>query len=111
MTRQRIILLDTGVASDSDSPADATPMPFLVPIDLSKGEGHEHPDFRKGQLYLYKVYGNWYCGRPHRQWFGWTFSGWAGGTVQWDAPGSNSSKWEYIYELHDGELPSGKDET
>jgi hypothetical protein len=106
--RQRVILLDTGFTgsgTEAEPPNASGPVPFLVPIDLSKGHEHEHPDFRSDQLYLYKVHGNWYCGRPHRQWFGWVFSGWVGGTIQWDTPGWNSSKWEYIFELHDGELP------
>lgn len=103
MSRQRVILLETGLVEDEPvlTPSDFNgPVPFLVPIDLTKGTKSSHPDFRADQLYLYKVGGLWCCGRPHRQWFGWPFSGWIGGTIQWDAPGSNSSSWEYIFELH-----------
>lgn len=111
MTRERVILLDTGFTGSGGLPLDGqhpAPCPFLVPVDLSLAEQHEHPLIRTGQDYLYKVHGHWYVGQAHRQRYGWNFSGWAGGnTIQFDAPGWNSSSWERLYELHDtgGRIP------
>lgn len=81
---------------------DPIPCPYLVPIDLSKGREHEHPDFDRKKTYLIKHGGHWYIGSPGRVWFGWTFHV-GSHSLQFDAPGYNSSRWEYVYEIHDGD--------
>lgn len=101
MPRDRIILLTDQFSEEERHGDRPGPVPYLVPVDLSRGNRGDHPDLRSDQDYLYKVHGHWHVGRPHRQWYGWNFSGWWGTCIQFDTPGTNGSTWEYIYELHD----------
>jgi len=53
--------------------------PKLVSIDLSKGNGHTHPDICLGKRYLAKIGGEFYTGRFSKQWYGFNFNdGWGG---------------------------------
>ena len=75
-------------------------MPKLVEVDLSKGIKHDHADIRiDGTRYLVRIGSNYFAGRFHKIWFGLVFSGWHGGTIQFDTPGSNSSTWEGVWEI------------
>lgn len=75
--------------------------PKLIEIDLTKGDKHEHPDFDENGYYLVKFSDRWYFGQPQRVWFGWHFACGFGvcGGFQFDAPGSNHSSWEKMYEI------------
>lgn len=66
-------------------------------LDLTLGEGHNHPDIDEDKTYMVKVYGRWHFGTFKLVWFGWTF--WADGHCQYDKPGTNSSSWERIIEF------------
>ena len=76
------------------------PTPRLIPVDLAKGEKHEHPEISAGKTYLAQVRGHFYSGTFARHWYGWNFRGgpWGAG-LQLDAPGSNRSGWEGLWEL------------
>lgn len=72
--------------------------PKLIKIDLTKGEGHKHPDFNDKDQFLIKHDGTWYAGWFGKQWYGWNFGPWVNGVgVQYDKPGTNSSEWEEVY--------------
>ncbi|MFA5398333.1 MAG: hypothetical protein WC346_20135 [Methanogenium sp.] len=71
----------------------------LKEIDLSKGDGHNHPDIVIGQLYLCKVWYTYEVGYFTRQWYGLNFSGIFPAGVQFDTPGTNNSHWEHIWKF------------
>jgi len=76
----------------------------LKELDLTLGEGHEHPDIKIGKdspFYLCKIRGRFYAGRFGRQWFGLNFHGFTSvcGSIQYDKPGTNRSGWEGIWEI------------
>lgn len=78
----------------------------LIEIDLAKGEKNEHPDIvADGQTkYLMKLENdsNFYAGAFCREWYGLNFIGWLGRSYQFDAPDSNSSKWQKLWRIeHD----------
>jgi len=77
--------------------------PRLVAIDLSKGDGHQHPDITAVGQYLALIGGSYHCGRFVRVWFGWSFDcGFgASGSIQFDAPGSNASRWQGLWRIED----------
>jgi hypothetical protein len=71
-------------------------------IDLTKGEGNKHPDIKTdGTLYMCKIGGGWFMGAFDQVWFGLNFKGWLNPTagLQYDKPGTNSSRWERVIEL------------
>jgi len=74
--------------------------PQLIPINLSKGEGHEHPDIVVGKPYLAYVMGKYISGTFSRQWYGLHFDcDWGASGIQFDAPGFNLSTWEALWLL------------
>lgn len=73
--------------------------PLWREIDLSKAVKHEHPDISTEKHYLVKIHGGWFFGRFTRQWFGLNFTNWGNAGAQFDAPGWNSSTWEYVFEV------------
>jgi len=74
--------------------------PKLVPLDLRKGEGHEHPDIKTdGTQYLCEIGKGWYAGGFNRQWYGLNFDGWAWNSLQYDKPGTNASNWKQVFEM------------
>lgn len=74
--------------------------PKLISIDLSKGDGSNHPDIRLGKRYLAKIDGVFYTGKFSKQWYGFNFDdGWGRSGHQFDTPGTNSSSWEELYEI------------
>lgn len=82
--------------------AVVTVPPTLVSVDLSRGERHDHPDIRLGQMYLARWDGDLFLGQFTRQHYGLNFScdfGASGG-FQFDTPGYNHSLWEALWEVH-----------
>lgn len=83
--------------------------PTLKPIDLKKccelpgsdsGDPQWHPDINEKSWYLAKIDGEYFAGRFSRQWYGWSFDGWDGGSgLQLDKPGTNSSDWQGLWEI------------
>lgn len=75
--------------------------PKLKPVDLSKAKEHECPDVKVGRkVYLAKIDGEFHVGRFSRQWYGLNFDTPAyDAGVQFDAPGTNSSSWQALWEL------------
>ena len=67
-------------------------------LDLTKGEGHEHPDIKENTQYFAKIYGKFWQGTFNREWYGWNFNGWVN-HLQYDKPGTNRSDWEEIWEI------------
>ncbi len=77
-------------------------IPKLLPIDLSRSDGHTHPDIKTdGRYYLCRIGGGLFCGKFRPVWFGLNFSPWINGPVgiQFDAPGTNRSHWEAVWEI------------
>lgn len=64
-------------------------------IDLTKGEGHNHPDIIIGEKYICKINNCWYMGTFDKQWYGLNFNGWLN-HLQYDKPHTNASKWQRI---------------
>lgn len=71
----------------------------LVPLDMNLSNEHKHPQIKTdGTQYLVKVKGQYFAGCFDEVWFGLNFSGWYA-PLQFDAPGTNKSKWEQIWEI------------
>lgn len=84
--------------------------PILKEIDLSKGNGHEHPDIKlDNTTYLAKIGGHYSVGTFFEQWFGLSFND-NFCNPQFDAPGFNKSDWENLWEIIDDEQSLKKDE-
>ena len=72
----------------------------VKPLDLSLSQGHHHPDIKAdGTSYLVKVNGGWFFGPFSMQWYGLNFSRWGASGCQFDAPGTNASRWEAVIEV------------
>lgn len=70
----------------------------LKRLDLTLGEGHYHPDFIQGHDYLIvRNNSSVHFGKADKVHFGWTF--YVGWHLQYDKPGTNSSKITDIYEV------------
>lgn len=76
--------------------------PALLPVDLSRGHGSEHPDIIIGRTYLACVAGRWDVGVFSRQWYGLNFGGFYPAGCQFDAPVDNHSEWMALFEFVDG---------
>lgn len=79
----------------------------LVELDLTKSIKHDHPDIRTdGTQYLVALKGcndtgtRFYAGTFSRVHFGLSFNGWVN-HLQYDAPGTNCSRYERIWEIID----------
>ena len=83
----------------------------LIPIDLSKAE-HKvcsstidgrtiHPDIKLGAKYLAKCGGQFAAGSFSMQWYGLNFQGFYPAGHQFDAPGTNHSDWEALWEIQE----------
>lgn len=76
--------------------------PRLVKIDLTKGEGNNHPDIKTdGTNYLVRHRGTLHIGPFSKQWYGLNFDGWRHNPcgVQYDKPGTNASGFEQMWEI------------
>lgn len=72
----------------------------LKEVDLSRGDGHKHPDIKLYPTqYLVKIGQGFYAGTFTEVWFGLSFNGWNGTPYQYDSPGTNSSDWKRIWEI------------
>ena len=69
-------------------------------LSMRKADGHNHPDIKCGKRYRCKIDGQIFYGKFSRQWYGLFFEDWLPGTIgiQFDAPGTNSSTWEGVWE-------------
>ena len=84
------------------NPAPFTPK--LKWIDLSKGDGHKHPDIKAdGKThYLAVIHGALFSGTFTKQHYGLNFDdGWGASGHQFDTPGTNASDWHALWELED----------
>lgn len=75
----------------------------LEVIDLSKADKHECPGINNKDQFLAYIDGEFHAGKFSRQWFGWNFNGWKhnGVGIQFDAPGSNSSRWQGLWRINE----------
>ena len=72
----------------------------LKKINLKKSDGHNHPDIKVGKKrYLAKINGELFTGCFSREWYGLNFDGWNHMGIQFDAPGTNASDWEELWEI------------
>jgi len=73
----------------------------LKKIDLTKGIEHSHPDLRcDGTYYLVDWSGHLIVGTFSKVWFGLNFEWfWGASSIQFDAPGFNSSGWRKVWEI------------
>jgi hypothetical protein len=81
------------------------PTPELTPLNMGFAVKHEHPEIEVGNehTYLCLIDDRYYAGSFSRVSFGLTFHGGGlGNSMQFDAPGSNSSKWQMIWKLEAG---------
>lgn len=71
----------------------------LIPLNMELADGHNHPQIKVDETqYLVKLKGEFFCGRFNKEWFGLNFDGWYN-SIQFDAPGTNRSNWEQIWEI------------
>lgn len=85
--------------------------PKLVAVDLRKtvvaGGTTTHPDITPGkhpgitpgQMYLVLYNDQFYAGRFSRQWYGLNFEGIYDAGCQFDAPGTNKSRWQAVWKI------------
>jgi hypothetical protein len=60
----------------------------------------DHPDIRPGkQEYLVRYAGRFYAGTFEVQWYGLNFNGIYDAGAQFDAPGTNASRWQDVWEI------------
>lgn len=78
--------------------------PKLIPLDMSKSKKNSHPDINSKDSYLILHDGQYFAGSFSKTWFGWTFNGWYGTSLQFDAPNTNASCWQQIWKI-DGPKP------
>lgn len=79
----------------------------LKEIDLTKcrtypgggGGLTDHPDITPGKKYLVHYNGDVYTGTFSYEWYGLNFNGIYDAGAQFDAPGTNSSVWEKVFEI------------
>jgi len=72
----------------------------LKEIDLSKANEHEHPDIVLEKEYLVNWNGHYIIGKFFRVSYGLCFVWfWGMNTLQFDAPGFNSSNWRKVWEI------------
>lgn len=80
-------------------PKPKTPKtPTLIPLDMSLSSEHDHPQIKAGQKYLCLINNQYFAGEFNKHWYGWHFDGWHYG-LQFDAPGTNASQWQAIWEI------------
>lgn len=77
----------------------AHPTPRLKRLDMRQARGHLHPQVRAGRTYLAKIDGAYFVGQFSHQWYGLSFLGWHGTAIQFDAPGTNASTWQQLWEI------------
>jgi len=77
----------------------------LKEIDLTKGKEHKHPDIKCDKThYVADWDGHLILGQFSEVWFGLTFNWfWGASSLQFDAPGYNSSSWKKLWEVIDYE--------
>lgn len=73
--------------------------PDLLPVDLSKGTGSDHPDIIPGRTYLACYDGRWELGQFSRQWYGLLFSGFYPSGCKFESPKTVYSEWMALFEF------------
>ena len=75
--------------------------PRLTRVSLKNARKHDCPDVSLRKRYLVKIEDDFYVGHFEREWYGLNFvgSGWSEVSIQFDAPGENSSGWQGVWEL------------
>lgn len=73
----------------------------LKKIDLKKSDKHTHPDIKLNTWYLAKAHGRYSAGMFNKQWYGLNFDGFYSAGLQFDAPETNSSSWQELWEMVD----------
>ncbi len=72
--------------------------PELIPLDMAKAIGSNHPDIDLEKEYLCLINNKFYSGHFNKQHYGLSFHG-GPFSMQFDAPGYNSSNWQQIFEI------------
>ena len=101
----------TGVTAGAVDPA-AIRAEALREIDLSRADRGDHPDIKTDEtMYLACIAGVWFFGPFSRQWYGLNFTRWGNTGCQFDAPGTNASRWERVIEVNlDALITKGGDQ-
>jgi hypothetical protein len=82
--------------------------PQLKEIDLSKTTRMGGAGLEIGQLYLVLYDDQMYLGQFKQEWYGLNFQGIYAVGAQYDPPGTNSSRWQRIWQITNmDELISG----
>jgi hypothetical protein len=69
-------------------------------VNLSKAKEHKCSGIKPGKKeYLCLIDGKFWAGSFSREWYGLYFDGWEDIGLQFDAPGSNSSGWQAVWEI------------
>jgi hypothetical protein len=74
----------------------------LKSLDMTKSDKHNHPDLNTKDTFLCLIGGEFFVGKFTKQWYGFNFMGWIGNPnagLQFDAPGTNCSRWEQIWKI------------
>ena len=100
-----------GVTAGAVDPA-AIRAEALREIDLSRADRGDHPDIKTDEtMYLACIAGVWFFGPFSRQWYGLNFTRWGNTGCQFDAPGTNASRWERVIEVNlDALITKGGDQ-
>ena len=73
--------------------------PKLIPVSMKNADKHMLPGISFKKTYLCKIGGAFWVGQFTKVWFGLHFTGWGWGGIQFDAPGTNSSEWQAVWEI------------
>tara|TARA_Y100000310_G_C20496252_1_gene721669 strand:+ start:201 stop:632 length:432 start_codon:yes stop_codon:yes gene_type:complete len=91
----RVTTTQTKLIIKSFRPADPE---FLTRKERSRRRMYSNLSVWKGYSNM-EALRAYYAGTFHTQWYGLSFHGWRGTTLQYDKPGYNSSDWEELYEI------------
>lgn len=73
--------------------------PKLIQLDMSLIDECKHPEISTSKTYLCLIGGRFYAGQFSKQWYGLNFQGVYDAGLQLDAPGTNASRWQQIWEI------------
>ena len=79
----------------------------LEEVDLNGITEQGNADLQVGSKYLCLIGGELFAGSFTMEWYGLCFDGWLN-HLQFDPPGSNSSRWQRIWKLPDPQTLSSK---
>ena len=93
------------IARENDTAWDNSPNlenPSLRRIDISenkKSQSKQHIEISADKTYLALIYGQWYVGSFHKEWYGWTYDGWKYNSMQ-------LNNIDVLYEIDLPKMPS-----